>query len=177
MILQFQVRLESDPDRGESNISSSDPDPTTSLIPLAQKATSHENATIRCFSHHSDVPSSSPIVQIEYSQSDPYFTPATIIRAHSPVCQCTFPRWGIFSLLWSPKDSRKDVVGTPELISSSPPSSPSMTSNYLPTSSPVPSSSPMDRRDQTSPLSSPTVPGEFGHGSPEGFQEVSKCML
>lgn len=52
---------------------------------------SHEETVISFVSDHSNVPSSPPIVPIEYSQSGSYLDPATIIRGRNAVCQLTFP--------------------------------------------------------------------------------------
>ncbi|PPQ77715.1 hypothetical protein CVT25_011150 [Psilocybe cyanescens] len=156
---KFSISPENRPDTSRSSetrvlaISGSDTAITdVSLTSTKQVDQSHEDTGTGCASHHSDIPSSSPLVHIEYTQSDPYFTPATIVRAHSP-------------------DFRTDVVGIQELVSSSPPPSPSMTSNYLPSSSPISSSSPMDRSTRTPPTSSPIVPGEYAQRPSEGVQE------
>lgn len=60
---------------------------------------SHEETVISSVSDHSNVPSSPPIVPIEYSQPGSYLDPATIIRERNAVCQLAFPSERIFSLL------------------------------------------------------------------------------
>lgn len=75
-------------DASEEDISTNN----CSLTLKAQLKQSHEETAISSVSDHYNVPLPSPIAHIEYSQSDPYFEPATIIRAHNPVCQVVFPR-------------------------------------------------------------------------------------
>ncbi|KAH9482598.1 hypothetical protein JR316_0004698 [Psilocybe cubensis] len=157
--VDFSISLENRPDTSSSSairgLAISGPDTTnidTTLRSTKQAGQSHEEMGMGCAPHHSDIPSSSPLEHIECAQSNPYFTPATIVRAHSP-------------------DFRTDVVGIQELVSSSPPPSPSMTSNYLQSSSPISSSNPMDRSIQTPPTSSPTVPEEYSQTLSEGVEE------
>lgn len=60
---------------------------------------SHEETVVPFVSDHFKIPSSPPLVAIEYLQSGPYFEPATIFREHNAVCQLAFPGKRIFSLL------------------------------------------------------------------------------
>jgi hypothetical protein len=83
-----------------------------------------------------------------FSQSGPYITPVMILRAH-----------------------------TEGLPSSSPPSSsPSMNSNFVPSSSPMPSSSPLDAMAQTPPTSPPAATNAYQRGMIGSGQEVIYAM-
>ncbi|PPQ68842.1 hypothetical protein CVT26_001676 [Gymnopilus dilepis] len=113
----------------------------------------HEETGMGYVSDHSDIHLSSQPAQTEYSPSDPYFAPATFIRAHS-------------------SDLRTDVVGIQEPSSSSPPSSPSMNSNYLPSSSSVPSSSPVEGGHLTPPSSPPAGQSHFINDAPPEVPEA-----
>ncbi|KAF8974616.1 hypothetical protein BDZ97DRAFT_38446 [Flammula alnicola] len=127
-----------------------------SLTFRGQPEQSHEETGMTFVSDHLNIPSSSPIAYTEYSQSNPYFEPAIIFRAHSP-------------------HFRMEVVGTQNCPSSSPPSSPSMSSNYVPSSSPLPSSSPVGGSSQTPPSLSPATSDAYVQATMSGVggQEVS----
>ncbi|KDR83380.1 hypothetical protein GALMADRAFT_638090 [Galerina marginata CBS 339.88] len=155
LMLNISTTLETihpNPSQNASHFLTRDPDTSItdfSLTLTGQIDQSHEETGTGCVSDHFNVPSSSPIA---HTQSDPYFTPATIFRARSP-------------------DFRTDVVGIQELASSSPPSSPSMTSNYMPSSSPIPSSSPMEGPNRTPPSSPPATTERYIHNSSATVQE------
>ncbi|KAF5322534.1 hypothetical protein D9619_000983 [Psilocybe cf. subviscida] len=108
---------------------------------------SHEKTDLSPVSDRAAIPSSSPGAHTtECLLSNPYFEAATITRTPSP-------------------DFRADFVGSDEVPSSSPPSSPSMHSNYLPNSSPLPSSSPVTNSSQT-PASSPPTNDRYSEAIP-----------
>jgi len=68
----------------------------SSLALSGQIVPSLEETGTGSIADHYGIPSSSPPLETE---SNSYFIPATIFRAHNPVCQYAFPRREIFSLL------------------------------------------------------------------------------
>ncbi|CAA7260196.1 unnamed protein product [Cyclocybe aegerita] len=97
---------------------------------------------------------SSPTAYTEHSQSHPYFASATNTRP-------------------SGSDIRTGVVGKDLHPRSSPPPSPSMSSNYYPSSSPLPSSSPTEDPIQTPSTSPPQLSGAYNQSDHSSNAEAT----